>query len=220
MMEEVLQQLPSTLELALAGMVLAITIGVVLGTVAAVNHNTWLDAMTMLLALAAVSIPQFWFGLILIFVFSLHLDWFPITGTGGLEYLVLPALTLGLRSCATLARLTRSSLLEVLGEDYVRTARAKGLRERPVVVRHALRNALIPVITVVGLQFGSLMSGAIVIEIVFARQGIGRLLIDAILTRDFPLIQGVVLIIATSYILVNLCVDLLYAYLNPRIRYA
>jgi peptide/nickel transport system permease protein len=164
--------------------------------------------------------PQFWFGLILILVFALHFGWFPLTGVGGLEYLVLPAVALGVRSAAILARLTRSSLLEVLNEDYVRTARAKGLAEPKVILRHALKNGLIPVVTVAGLQFGNLLAGAFLVEVVFARQGIGQLVVRAILTRDYPLVQGAVLLAAIGYVLVNLLVDLLYAYLNPRIRYA
>jgi peptide/nickel transport system permease protein len=217
---EVLTQFPSTIQLALAGMLVATLFGVSLGVIAAVKHNTWLDTATMVLALGAVSMPQFWFGLILILVFALHFGWFPLTGVGGLEYLVLPAVALGVRSAAILARLTRSSLLEVLNEDYVRTARAKGLAETKVILRHALKNGLIPVVTVAGLQFGNLLAGAFLVEVVFARQGIGQLVVRAILTRDYPLVQGAVLLAAIGYVLVNLLVDLLYAYLNPRIRYA
>lgn len=218
---ELATQFPSTLELAVAGLALALALGVALGAVAALKHGTWLDNATMVLALVCVSMPQFWFGLLLILAFSLYLGWFPLTGQGqgGPQYLVLPAVTLGVRAAAIIARLTRSSLLDVLGEDYIRTARAKGLNNLRVVTRHALKNALIPVVTVVGLEFGHLLAGAFIIEIVFARQGVGQLVVTSILARDYPMVQGAVLFIALFYVLVNLGVDLLYAYLNPRIRY-
>ena len=180
---------------------------------------TWLDSLSMALALLGVSMPVFWFGLLLIFLFSVTLQWFPAIGQGGLKRLVLPAFALGLLSSATLARLVRGSMLEVLNEDYVRTSRAKGLAERWVIIRHALRNALIPAITVLGLQFGSLLSGAVLTETVFARLGLGRLYVEAILNKDFPLIQGITLFIAFSLMLINIVVDLFYAVLDPRIRY-
>ena len=163
--------------------------------------------------------PAFWLGLMLIFFFALQLGWLPATGQGGLARLVLPALTLGYGAAGVIARLVRSSMLEVLRIEYVTTARSKGLAERRVVYRHALRNALIPVITIVGLQFGALLGGTVVIETVFARQGIGRLLVGAILYKDFPLVQGIVLFTASAYVLVNLLVDLGYALADPRIRY-
>lgn len=211
---------PNTLQLAVAGMTVAVGMGVTLGIIAALKHNTWLDNAAMVLALLFVSMPQFWFGLVLILIFVLQLGWFPLTGQGGAEYLVLPAVTLGVRSAAILARLTRSSLLEVLGEDYVRTARAKGLRNLIIIARHALKNALVPVVTVVGLQFGGLLAGSVVIEMVFARRGVGQIVIKAIMLRDYPMVQGAVLFMSVFYILINLLVDVLYAYLNPRIRYA
>ena len=173
----------------------------------------------MLLALGGLSMPAFWLGLMLIFFFALQLGWLPATGQGGLARLVLPALTLGYGAAGVIARLVRSSMLEVLRTEYVTTARSKGLAERRVVYRHALRNALIPVITIVGLQFGALLGGTVVIETVFARQGIGRLLVGAILYKDFPLVQGIVLFTASAYVLVNLLVDLGYALTDPRIRY-
>jgi ABC-type dipeptide/oligopeptide/nickel transport system permease component len=173
----------------------------------------------MALALGGVSMPAFWLGLMLIFFFALQLGWLPATGQGGLARLVLPALTLGYGAAGVIARLVRSSMLEVLRIEYVTTARSKGLAERRVVYRHALRNALIPVITIVGLQFGALLGGTVVIETVFARQGIGRLLVGAILYKDFPLVQGIVLFTASAYVLVNLLVDLGYALTDPRIRY-
>jgi ABC-type dipeptide/oligopeptide/nickel transport system permease component len=217
--DEIGSQLPSTVELAVASMLTAIAIGVALGAIAAYRHNTWVDTTTMLLALLGVSMPSFWLGLILLFVFAVWLGWLPVTGQGGLERLILPAATLGFILSAPIARLTRSALLDVLSQDYVRTARAKGLREFTVVVRHALRNALIPVITIVGLQFGALLAGAVIVETVFARQGIGSEVVTAILNRDFPLAQGVVLLMATSFVLMNLLVDLLYGWLDPRVRY-
>jgi peptide/nickel transport system permease protein len=173
----------------------------------------------MFFALAGVSLPEFWLALMMIFFFSFTLGWFPATGQGGLERLVLPAVALGLRAAATIARLTRASMLEILHQDYITTARAKGLSGRLVVVRHALKNALIPVVTVVGLQFGNLIAGAVIIETVFARQGIGRLAVDAIRMKDFPMIQGTVLFAATAYVLANLLVDVSYVWLDPRIQF-
>jgi ABC-type dipeptide/oligopeptide/nickel transport system permease component len=163
--------------------------------------------------------PSFWLGLLFIFAFSLRFHLFPATGGGDFKHLVLPAVTLGLGASAIIARLTRSSMLEVMRHEYVTTARAKGIRESRVIIRHALKNALIPVVTIFGLQFGQLLAGTVVIETVFGRPGIGRLIVDAILNKDFPLVQGIVLVVAISYVVVNLIVDLLYAFLDPRIRY-
>ena len=218
-LDEILAQLPSTVQLTLAGLALAVVVGVVLGVAAATHRGSWADTLCMLLALGGVSMPAFWLGLMLIFFFALQLGWLPATGQGGLARLVLPALTLGYGAAGVIARLVRSSMLEVLRIEYVTTARSKGLAERRVVYRHALRNALIPVITIVGLQFGALLGGTVVIETVFARQGIGRLLVGAILYKDFPLVQGIVLFTASAYVLVNLLVDLGYALTDPRIRY-
>jgi ABC-type dipeptide/oligopeptide/nickel transport system permease component len=215
----ILEQAPSTIQLALAAMVVAVVVGLTLGTLAALKRNTWIDSGSMLVALFGVSMPSFWLGLLLIYVFGLRLGWFPITGEGGWRRLVLPAVALGMDFSAVSARLVRGNLLEVLRQDYVLTARAKGLRERTVVVRHALRNAMIPVLTIVGLQLGVLLGGAVVVETVFARQGIGRLAITAILSKDFPLVQGIVLVAAVVYVLLNLLVDLAYAFFDPRIRY-
>lgn len=217
---DIAQQAPSTIQLALAAMALAVTMGIVLGIISALRQNTWIDTLAMLTALFGVSMPSFWFGLILIFVFALKLGWLPATGQGGLERLILPAVALGMDFSAVTARLVRANLLEVLVTDYVRTARAKGLAESRVVLRHALKNAMIPVITIIGLQFGTLLGGAVVVETVFARQGIGRLLITAITGKDFPMVQGIVLLAATIYVLVNLLVDLTYAIFDPRIRYS
>lgn len=216
---EIANNLLATLQLASAGLLVAIVLGTVFGIVSAIRRGTWIDTGAMFLALIGVSMPSFWLGLMLIFAFSLHIRLFPATGSGTLAHLVLPALTLGLGASAIIARLTRSSMLEVLSQEYILTARAKGLRERTVVLTHALKNALIPVLTIFGLQFGQLIAGAVVIETIFSRPGIGRLIVDAILSKDFPMVQGIVLLVAVSYVLVNLVVDLLYAFLNPRIHF-
>jgi peptide/nickel transport system permease protein len=217
---EIADNLPSTMQLALAGLLVAAVVGVTLGIVAAVNQRSWIEPGSMLVALLGVSMPSFWLGLLLIFLFSLRLRIFPATGGGDLLHLILPAITLGLGAAAILARLTRSSMLEVLRQEYVTTARAKGLLEWVVITRHALKNALIPVVTIFGLQFGQLLAGTFVVETVFARPGLGRLVIDGILNKDLPVVQGVVLVVATAYVLVNLLVDLMYGVLDPRIRYA
>lgn len=210
----------ATLQLTVAAIAVATLIGVPLGTLAAVRRNTAWDLGGMLVALAGISIPGFWLGLMLIQLFSVQLGWLPITGSGaGLKALILPAVSLGLAEAAILARLTRSSLVESLQEDYVRTARAKGLAPRRVIWRHALRGAIIPVITMLGMQFGTLLGGTVVIENVFARQGLGTVVTRAVINRDAPVVQGVVLVAASLYVIVNLIVDVLYAYLDPRIRY-
>ncbi len=216
---EIGENLASTAQLALAAMLVAVGIGIPLGLLAALSRNSWLDVASMGTALLGVSMPSFWLGLLLIFVFSLHLAWFPATGGGDLHHLILPSVTLGMIAAAIIARLTRSSMLEVLGQDYVRTARAKGLGGFSVVVRHALKNALIPIITIFGLQFGNLLAGAVIVETVFSRPGLGRLIVGGILNKDFPLVQGVVLFVATIYVLINLLVDVAYAYADPRIRF-
>jgi peptide/nickel transport system permease protein len=213
------QQVGSTIQLTLAGIATAILIGVPLGLIAAVRHNTWVDTLSMTGALLGVSMPSFWLGLLLIFLFAVRLRWVSILGGDGLKGLILPALTLGIGASAIIARLVRSSMLEVLRQEYMTTARAKGLRGRVVILRHGLKNALIPVVTIIGLQFGALLGGAVVIETVFARRGIGRMAIDAILSKDFPVVQGTVLFAALVYVTVNLTVDLLYSVIDPRIRY-
>jgi peptide/nickel transport system permease protein/oligopeptide transport system permease protein len=216
---EIGENVGSTAQLALASMAVAVAIGVPLGLMAALLRNSWLDAGSMIVALLGVSMPSFWLGLLLIFTFSLHLGWFPATGGGDLWHLVLPSVTLGMIASAIIARLTRSSMLEVLGQDYVRTARAKGLAWWGVVVRHALKNALIPVITIFGLQFGNLLAGAVIVETVFSRPGLGRLIVGGILAKDFPLVQGTVLFVATVYVMINVLVDMTYAFVDPRIRF-
>jgi len=218
-MREVLDRLPATAELALAGLAIAVVVGVSLGVAAALRKRTWVDALAIAVALVGVSVPVFWSGFLLMLVFSLELGWLPASGRGTLRHLVLPALTVGIASAAFIARITRGAVLETLGQDYVRTARAKGVVERVVVVRHALRNALLPIVTVIGLQLGSLLGGAVLTETVFAWPGVGRMLVDAILARDLPLVQGSVLVVSLIFILINLVVDLSYAAINPRVRY-
>jgi peptide/nickel transport system permease protein len=208
-----------TLQLTVAGLTVALTLGVTLGILAALFHNSWLDSAAMVVALLGVSTPVFYLGLLLLFAFSFQIHLFPATGTGGWENLVLPALTIGFASAAFIARLVRSSMLEVLRQDYVTTARAKGVRERLVVVRHALKNALIPVVTYFGIQLAGLLTGAVVIEQVFSRPGLGRVAVNAIGNRDFPLIQGTVLVTAIVYVLASLVIDPSYAFIDPRIRY-
>ena len=216
---EIGENVGSTAQLAVASMAVAVAIGVPLGLLAALFRSSWFDAGSMIVALLGVSMPSFWLGLLMIVTFSLHLGWFPATGGGDLHHLVLPAVTLGMIASAIIARLTRSSMLEVLGQDYVRTARAKGLAWWGVVVRHALKNALIPVITIFGLQFGNLLAGAVIVETVFSRPGLGRLIVGGILAKDFPLVQGTVLFVATTYVLINVLVDIAYAFVDPRIRF-
>jgi peptide/nickel transport system permease protein len=218
-LREVLDRLPATAELALAGLAIAVALGVSLGVAAALRKRTWVDALAIAVALVGVSVPVFWSGFLLMLVFSLDLGWLPASGRGTWRHLVLPAVTVGVSSAAFIARITRGAVLETLGQDYVRTARAKGVAERIVVVRHALRNALLPIVTVVGLQLGGLLGGAVLTESVFAWPGVGRMLVDAILARDLPLVQGSVLVVALLFILVNLAVDLSYAAINPKVRY-
>ena len=214
----ILQNAPATFELAAGAMVVALVVGVTMGTLAAVKQDTFIDSVASTLGVVGTSIPNFWAAIILILVFALALGWLPSTGSGSLEQLVLPSLALGLDYAAVNTRLVRSGLIDVLEQDYVRTARAKGLGYSSVVVKHALKNALIPMVTIAGLQFGNLLGGAVVIETVFARQGLGRMLLAGILAKDYPVVQGVVLFIAGAYVLVNLLVDFTYGILDPRIR--
>jgi peptide/nickel transport system permease protein len=231
---------PATVELTVAAMLIAVTVGMVTGVISAIRPYSAFDVTAMFVALAGVAMPVFWLGMLAILLFSLQLGWLPSFGRGepfiqavqywirtgdpsdvvdSLKHLVLPALTLGAFSAALISRLVRSSLLEVLGQDYVRTARAKGIAQMPVIARHALPNALIPVVTVIGLQVGTLLGGAVLAETIFAWPGIGRLLIQAISQRDYPLVQGIVIVTALVVSLINLVVDLLYAAINPRVRY-
>jgi ABC-type dipeptide/oligopeptide/nickel transport system permease component len=216
--EMIAQVMPFTIELALASLVIGVSLGIGLGVLAAVYRNSWLDFGAMFAALLGWSVPNFFLGIILLLVFAVQLGWFPITGVGGWQRLVLPAMTLGLTTAGLIARLTRTEILEQLNLDYVRTARGKGLRERSVVFRHVLKNSLISVVTVAGLQFGRLLGGTVIVETVFARQGVGRVAVDALIARDLPVIQGAVLFLALIFVLTNLIVDLVYGYLDPRIR--
>jgi ABC-type dipeptide/oligopeptide/nickel transport system permease component len=214
----ILENLPPTVQLSLSALTISTLLGAILGVVSALKHNTWIDNLAMGLALMGVSMPIFWLGLLLILIFSVGLKLFPPMGSGSLDQLMLPALALGLLGSATLARLVRSSMLDVMNEDYIRTARAKGMAERAVIIRHALRNALIPAVTVLGMQFGQLLGGAVLTETIFARSGLGRLYVQAILNKDITVIQGLTLMIALAVMFSNLLVDLSYTVLDPRIR--
>lgn len=219
-MERVLEVFPHTLELAVAGMFIALLLALPIGILAAVRQGTWVDTAATVFSLSGISLPVMLMGPLLLLFFFVELGWFPGPTETGAMALVLPAFAVGTHLMAMLARMTRSSMVEVLGEDFVRTARAKGLPERTVLAKHALRNALLPVITVAGLQFGSLLSGAIITEKVFARPGIGLLLLDAIAERNYPVVQGCVLVIAVLYVIINVMVDLAYGIADPRIRRA
>jgi peptide/nickel transport system permease protein len=207
-------------------LVIAVILGMLLGILAAIRHNTWMDQGAMSVALIGLSIPDFWFGLVLIIVFGVQLGWLPTGGfvspaddfLGWLRSMTLPALTLAFTQMGVVARMTRSSMLDVLGHDYVRTARAKGMRKRTVIFKHALLNAMVPIVTVIGVMTGVLLGGAVVIESVFSLPGVGRLIIGAIQRRDFPIIQGGLLITAATFVFVNIAVDVLYGWLDPRVR--
>ncbi|MFN4189646.1 MAG: ABC transporter permease [Pseudothermotoga sp.] len=222
----ILERLPTTVTLSLCALFIAIVIGIPIGIVAAMKHNSFVDLLVTILALIGISVPIFWFGMILIIVFSLQLGWLPAVGLGDISkglwdavsHFILPSLALGILSTGTIARFTRSSMLEVLNQDYIRTAYAKGLKKTLILYRHALKNALIPVITVIGLQLGNLLAGAVLTETVFALPGLGKLMVDGIFRRDYMLVQGEVLFTAIVYIFVNLIVDITYAFINPKIR--
>lgn len=216
---EIGDRLPATITLTLAATALAAGVGVSIGTIAATARMPLVDSAVMAFSLIGLSMPTFWSGLLLIFTFSLRLGWLPITESEGFRALILPAVTLAAPASAVLARITRSSVLEVLRQEFIRTARSKGLAHYAVVVRHALRNALIPVLTILGLQFGALLAGAVIVESVFSRPGLGRLAVNAILSRDFPMAQGIVLVVGVMYVFVNATIDLVYGFLDPRIRY-
>jgi len=215
----VLAHLPATMELTACAMVIALLMAFPLATLAANKPKTWIDRSALLFSLVGLSMPNFWLGPLLMITVSIHLGWLPVSGRGSPAHLILPSLTLGLGMAAILTRILRASLLQIVNEDYVKAARAKGLREAQVWLKHMLRNALLSVVTIMGLQFGSLLAGSVITETIFAWPGIGRLTIQAIQTRDYPLVQGCVLIIATSYLLVNLFTDVLYHYIDPRITY-
>jgi peptide/nickel transport system permease protein len=216
---ELIQNAPATFQLAVFAMAIALFIGVVMGTLAASYEHSWIDNVATILGTVGTSIPNFWSSLLIISLFSLFLGWFPSTGTGGIQHLILPAAALGLDFAAVNTRMVRAGLVDVLHQEYIRTARAKGLSRMRVVLKHGLKNAFIPVLTIAGLQFGNLLGGAVVVETVFARQGLGRMVVAGILAKDYPLVQGTVLFIAVVYVLVNLGVDVAYGFLDPRIRY-
>ncbi len=214
----VLERAPATLELATVSMVVAVVVGLPAGIVAATRRNSWVDVATSFFALLGQSAPGFWIGIVLITVFAVQLRVLPSSGYGTWQQLVLPSITLALYAAASIARLTRVSVLETLGQDYVRTARAKGLASRHVIGVHALRNAAIPIVTLIGLQYGALLAGAVIVEWIFAWPGVGRLAVQAVLTRDYPLMQAAVFVSAIGFLIINSSVDLLYHYLDPRLR--
>ncbi len=216
----ILSRYPATIQLALSAMAFAILVAIPFGLLSALRHKTATDHGILLFSLLGVAMPNFWLGPILILLFSLMLDWFPVSGKEGFSSLVLPALTLGMGMSAILVRMTRSSVLDMIGKEFILTARAKGLPERDVIIKHLFRNALIPIITLFGLQFGALLSGSIITETIFSWPGLGRLMLAAILSRDYPLVQGCVLVVALTYLMVSLMVDLLYALTDPRVRYS
>jgi ABC-type dipeptide/oligopeptide/nickel transport system permease component len=216
---DLIERFPATLRLAGAAMLFATLVGVSMGVYGAWRPGSWADRATALIAYAGVSFPVYWVGLILILVFAVHLRWLPPSGSGGFSYLILPAITLGMRSIAFLSRMTRAAMQEVLRSDFVRTARAKGLGERRVVLRHALRNALLPVVTVLGLDFGSYLTGSILTETIFSWPGVGRYVLTAIEKRDLPAVQGSILFLSLVFVLVNLITDLVYAKVDPRVAY-
>lgn len=218
--EEIMSRFPATLQLTVVSMLVSVVLGIPFGVIAAVRHNSLIDRGSTIIALLGICTPTFWLGLMLMLLFSVQLGWLPSFGRGGITHLILPAITLGASASAIIARVTRSSMIEVLSEDFIRTARAKGLAERIVVYRHAIKNALIPIITILGLEFGFLLSGSVVTETVFSYPGLGLLLINSINNRDFPVVQGALLLFALQFVIVNLVVDLLYGFVDPRISYS
>jgi len=215
----VVERLPATFELAGAGLVIALALAIPVGIVSAVRRNTSIDYISTVVALLGQAMPTFWLGIMLILVFSVRLNWLPSSGRGDVEHLILPAITLGLFTTARITRLTRSGMLEVLGQDYIRTARAKGMGEPPVVWKHALKNAAIPIVTIVGIELGTLLGGSVITETIFAWPGVGRLSVQAIFNRDYPVVQSAVFLLASTFVIVNFLVDVVYTYLDPRIRF-
>jgi len=215
----VLERLPATFQLAGAGLLLALCLAIPAGIVSAVRRNTIVDYVSTVVALLGQAMPTFWLGIMLILVFSVRLNWLPSSGRGDLQHLILPAITLGLFTTARITRLTRSGMLEVLGQDYIRTARAKGVSERPVVWKHALKNASIPIVTIIGIELGTLLGGSVITETIFAWPGVGRLSVQAIFNRDYPVVQAAVFILASTFVVLNFVVDLAYTWLDPRIRF-
>ena len=217
-MRLVVERLPATLELAGAAMAIALCVALPAGIVSAVRRNTPVDYVSTVVALLGQSMPTFWLGIMLILIFSVRLNLLPSSGRGGLPHLILPAVTLGLFTTARMMRLTRSGMLEVLGQDYIRTARAKGVNESPVIWKHALRNAAVPIVTIAGIELGALLGGSVITETIFAWPGVGRLSVQAIYNRDYPVVQAAVFLLSTTFVVVNLLVDVAYTYLDPRIR--
>ena len=215
----VVERMPATFELAGAGLLIALCLAIPAGIISAVRRNTAADYISTVIALLGQSMPTFWLGIMLILVFSVQFNLLPSSGRGGLAHLVLPAVTLGLFTTARITRLTRSGMLEVLGQDYIRTARAKGVGEPPVVLKHALRNASIPIVTIVGIELGTLLGGSVITETIFAWPGVGRLSVQAIFNRDYPVVQAAVFLLASTFVIVNFLVDVVYTYLDPRIRF-
>jgi ABC-type dipeptide/oligopeptide/nickel transport system permease component len=214
----VLERMPATIQLTFAALIIALMIAIPVGVVSAIRRNSILDHIGMTGALLGQSMPVFWLGIMLILIFSVTLQWFPSSGRGEIQHLVLPAITLGMFSMARTARMMRSSMLEVLGQEYVRTAKAKGLAPQVVILKHALKNAAIPVVTIVGMELGTLLGGAVITETIFAWPGVGRLAIQAIYNRDYPVVQAAVFILASIFVLINLLVDIIYTYLDPRVK--
>jgi peptide/nickel transport system permease protein len=214
----VVERLPATFELSGAALLVALVLAIPAGVVSAVRRNSLIDYVATVVALLGQSMPTFWLGIMLILVFSVQFNVLPSSGRGGIEHLLLPAVTLGLFTTARITRLTRSGMLEVLNQDYIRTARAKGVSGSPVVWKHALKNAAIPIVTIVGIELGTLLGGSVITETIFAWPGVGRLSVQAIYNRDYPVVQAAVFLLASTFVLVNLVVDLLYTYLDPRIR--
>jgi peptide/nickel transport system permease protein len=214
----VIERMPATFELAGAGLLIALCLAIPAGIISAVRRNTAADYVSTVVALLGQSMPTFWLGIMLILVFSVQFNLLPSSGRGGIEHLILPAITLGLFTTARITRLTRSGMLEVLNQDYIRTARAKGVSNPPIVWKHALKNAAIPIVTIVGIELGTLLGGSVITETIFAWPGVGRLSVQAIYNRDYPVVQAAVFLLATTFVLVNLLVDVVYTYLDPRIR--
>jgi peptide/nickel transport system permease protein len=214
----VLERMPATFELAAAALVIALTLAIPAGVISAVRRNTLVDYVSTVVALLGQSMPTFWLGIMLILVFSVQFNVLPSSGRGGIAHLILPAITLGLFTTARITRLTRSGMLEVLGQDYIRTARAMGMAGLPVVWKHAFKNAAVPIVTIVGIELGTLLGGSVITETIFAWPGVGRLSVQAIYNRDYPVVQAAVFLLATTFVLINLIVDVLYTYLDPRIR--
>ncbi len=216
---EIGDRLPNTIILTLGAVILSTILGIASGALAAVKRGTWIDTSVLVATTTGLSLPSFWIALLMIMLFSVNLGWLPVTGAGTWKHAVMPILSLSIQSVATKSRLTRSAMLESLGQDYIRTSRAKGLRERQVIWVHALRNALLPVLTIIGLQFGALLGGAFITEVIFSWPGVGQLAVNSILQRDFPVVQGTVLLVTVAFVVANLLVDIAYAWVDPRIRY-